>query len=410
MIEISRAKLGFNIDSPSSQRITSQPPLSLYIHLPWCIKKCPYCDFNSHEMRSVVAQSNDLDAALQARYLSALEADLQSSLPLIWGRVVHSIFIGGGTPSLFTAQAIDQLLTSVRTHVRLSADAEITMEANPGSFEQARFEGFSKAGVNRLSIGVQSFNDAKLKALGRVHDAAQAFKAIAVAQRYYKTFNIDLMYGLPSQTMGQLRADLEQALACKPPHLSYYQLTMEPNTLFAAKPPPLPPEDDLADMQALIEAQTSAAGFGHYEISAYAQPNQQARHNLNYWQFGDYLGIGAGAHGKLTFHDGIRRYARYKHPTAYMNEAIKGNACETETLLDPKDLPFEFMLNVLRLSDGVPTTHFVERTGLPLAAVNRAMLKACAKGLLDPNPAVIKATPLGLTFLNDLQEIFLPEE
>jgi putative oxygen-independent coproporphyrinogen III oxidase len=387
------------------QSIKSSPSLGLYIHLPWCIKKCPYCDFNSHEH----SNGADLGADVEARYISALKADLEASVAQVWGRVVHTVFIGGGTPSLFSVRGIDEILALVRSHLRLAADAEITMEANPGTFEKVRFEGFAKAGVNRLSIGVQSFNDQRLKSLGRVHSSSQALQAIEVAQQHYKTFNIDLMYGLPGQSLEGLRSDLEQALKANSPHLSYYQLTLEPNTLFAAKPPLLPDEDLLANMQLLIEEQTQSAGFEHYEVSAYAKPGHRAQHNLNYWQFGDYLGIGAGAHGKLTFHDGIRRYARYKQPAAYMEKALAGDATEIETLLAPVDLPFEFMLNALRLSDGVASELFEERTGLSMATIGKALESACKRGLLDEHPARLKATPRGLLFLNDLQEIFLPE-
>jgi coproporphyrinogen III oxidase-like Fe-S oxidoreductase len=378
------------------QKITVSPPLGLYIHLPWCIKKCPYCDFNSHELKftsvqlagsapravipvTTIADSRQhglLSDELQAQYIAALQADLEQSVALVWGRVVHSIFIGGGTPSLFSEKSIDTILTMVRTHLRVSADAEITMEANPGTFEKNRFE---------------------------------ALAAIEVAHKRYPTFNIDLMYGLPEQTFEELALDFETANRLAPPHLSYYQLTLEPNTLFAAKPPLLPDDDTLADMQALIDNKTAAQGYEHYEISAYAKAGQRAKHNVNYWQFGDYLGIGAGAHGKLTFHDGIRRYAKFKHPATYMEKALANIANEIETLILPEDLPFEFMLNALRLSEGVATSSFEERTGLSLTTINSAMAKACKSGLLDEHPSRIKATPKGLLFLNDLQELFLPE-
>jgi putative oxygen-independent coproporphyrinogen III oxidase len=354
-------------------------------------------------------QPSGISDELQEQYIAALQADLEQSVALVWGRVVHSIFIGGGTPSLFSEKSIDRILTVVRTHLRVSADAEITMEANPGTFEKERFEGFARAGVNRLSIGVQSFNNQQLKELGRVHDARQALAAIEVAAKSYPTFNIDLMYGLPDQSFDELVLDFETANRLSPPHLSYYQLTLEPNTLFAAKPPKLPDDDTLAEMQTLIESKTAQSGYEHYEISAYAKPGQRSKHNLNYWQFGDYLGLGAGAHGKLTFHDGIRRFAKFKHPATYMQKSIAGSATELEQLIAPRDLPFEFMLNALRLSEGVDTSSFSERTGLSLAVLNQAMVKACAKGLLDEHPSRIKATPRGLLFLNDLQELFLPE-
>jgi putative oxygen-independent coproporphyrinogen III oxidase len=404
------------------QNITSSPSLGLYIHLPWCIKKCPYCDFNSHEVKAAIpilakgqprpislSQASMLGDDLQEQYIAALQADLEQSVALVWGRVVHSIFIGGGTPSLFSEKSIDRILTMVRTHLRVSADAEITMEANPGTFEKERFEGFARAGVNRLSIGVQSFNDAQLKKLGRVHDASHALAAIEVAAKRYLTFNIDLMYGLPEQSFDELALDFQTANQLAPPHLSYYQLTLEPNTLFAAKPPNLPDDDVLASMQELIESHTAQAGYEHYEISAYAKAGHRSKHNLNYWQFGDYLGLGAGAHGKLTFHDGIRRFVKFKHPTTYMQRSLAGNASEVEQLIAPEDLPFEFMLNALRLSEGVDSASFSERTGLSIAVLNQAMAKACKKGLLDEHPSRIKATPHGLLFLNDLQEMFLPE-
>jgi putative oxygen-independent coproporphyrinogen III oxidase len=389
------------------QQIKSSPPLALYIHLPWCIKKCPYCDFNSHEPKNSDARQG-LSVDLEAQYIAALKCDLESSVALVWGRVVHTVFIGGGTPSLFSEAGIDEILTMVRTYLRLAADAEITMEANPGTFEKERFKGFAKAGVNRLSIGVQSFNNDRLKALGRIHSANQALQAIDVAARDYKTFNIDLMYGLPGQSIEGLQSDLQTALSLQPPHLSYYQLTLEPNTLFAVKPPLLPDEDLLAQMQELIELSTQKHGFEHYEVSAYAQKGHEAKHNLNYWKFGDYLGIGAGAHGKLTFHDGIRRYAKFKQPAAYMQKSLAGNAVEIETLLEPGDLPFEFMLNALRLTSGVETHLFEERTGLSVTHLNKAITQACHKGLMDSHPSRLMATPRGLAFLNDLQALFLP--
>jgi putative oxygen-independent coproporphyrinogen III oxidase len=389
------------------QQIKSSPPLALYIHLPWCVKKCPYCDFNSHEPKKSDA-SQGLSSDLEEQYIAALKCDLESSVALVWGRVVHTVFIGGGTPSLFSEAGIDAILTMVRTYLRLAADAEITMEANPGTFEKERFKGFARAGVNRLSIGVQSFNNDRLRALGRIHSANQALQAIEVAARDYPTFNIDLMYGLPGQSIEGLHSDLQTALTLRPPHLSYYQLTLEPNTLFAVRPPLLPDEDVLAQMQDIIEQKTHGLGYEHYEISAYAQKGHIAKHNLNYWKFGDYLGIGAGAHGKLTFHDGIRRYAKFKQPASYMQKSLEGNAVEVETLLQPGDLPFEFMLNALRLTSGVETHLFEERTGLSVASLNKAMAQACEKGLMDPHPSRLMATPRGLAFLNDLQALFLP--
>jgi oxygen-independent coproporphyrinogen-3 oxidase len=293
--------------------------------------------------------------------------------------------------------------------LRLVPDAEITMEANPGTFERERFAGFRSAGVNRLSLGVQSFDDARLAAIGRVHDAEQARQAAQAAAEIFPTFNLDLMYALPGQGLAQVAADVAQALAFKPPHLSLYHLTLEPNTLFARFPPPLPDEDQAAEMQEAIEAQLADAGFEHYEVSAYARPGHRALHNLNYWTFGDYLGIGAGAHGKLSFHDRIVRQARFRHPRRYLEAAAAGNAVEVDRVLPLRDLPFEFMLNALRLVGGVPASLFEERTGQSLALMARSLEKAVAKGLLDPDPARLAATDLGLRFLNDLQELFLPD-
>ena len=386
---------------PSNPGLSQLPPLGVYVHLPWCLRKCPYCDFNSHE-----APAEGFD---EPAYLDALEADLDASLPLVWGRQVQTIFLGGGTPSLFSPEGIDRLLASLRARLRVVPDAEVTMEANPGTFERERFAGFRSAGVNRLSLGVQSFDDARLAAIGRVHDAAQARQAAAAAREIFPTFNLDLMYALPGQTLGQLADDLTQALAFEPPHLSLYHLTLEPNTLFARFPPPLPDEDQAAAMQDAIEAQLGAAGFEHYEVSAYARRGHRGQHNFNYWTFGDYLGIGAGAHGKLSFHDRIVRHARFRHPRRYLEAVAAGDAVEVERVLTVRDLPFEFMLNALRLVDGVPASLFEERTGQPLALVARTLEKAVRKGLLVADPAQLGATGLGLRFLNDLQELFLPD-
>jgi oxygen-independent coproporphyrinogen-3 oxidase len=388
---------------PGTLSLSSLPPLSLYVHLPWCLKKCPYCDFNSHELQSSVG--GELP---EKRYLDALCADLEHSLPLIWGRSVHSIFIGGGTPSLFSPVAIERLISDMRARLRLEADCEITLEANPGTFEKDRFRAFRAAGVTRLSVGVQSFNDAHLKALGRVHNRDQAIAAVEEARDAFDTFNLDLMYALPGQDAAGLAADLAQALAFEPPHLSYYHLTIEPNTLFASRPPPGLPDDDLAaDMQEQIEAATSAAGLAHYEVSAYARAGHRSRHNLNYWQFGDYLGIGAGAHGKLSFHDRIERTARFRHPTRYLEAALAGDAIETRQRLSSTELPFEFMLNALRLTEGVSAAQFAERTGLSMAAIAAPLARAVERGLLDTDPSLLRPSPLGTRFLNDLQQLFL---
>lgn len=378
------------------------PPLSLYVHLPWCLHKCPYCDFNSHEWRG-----GGSDALPETRYLDALQADLEAALPKVWGRGVSTVFIGGGTPSLFSPDAIDRLLTTIRTRLRLAPDAEVTMEANPGTFEAQRFAAYAQAGVTRLSIGAQSFRDDALRALGRVHDSRQARAAIEEAARSFASFNIDLMYALPGQTLAGLRADLESALSFDPPHLSLYHLTIEPNTLFAKRPPPLPDDDLSADMLELLEQAMGAAGFERYEVSAWARPGARCRHNLNYWEFGDYLGIGAGAHGKLSFHDRIVRESRFRHPERYMQAALGGGAIEEERIPGCDELPFEFMLNALRLTDGVPAAFFPERTGLPPAAIERECARAVERGLLDADPTRIRATPLGLRFLNDLLAMFL---
>jgi putative oxygen-independent coproporphyrinogen III oxidase len=381
------------------------PPLGLYIHLPWCLRKCPYCDFNSHEWRG---QDDALPAEVERRYIEALVADLESVLPSVWGRGVQTIFIGGGTPSLFSPDAIDALLAAVRARVRLAAQAEITLEANPGTFEAGRFAAFARAGVTRLSIGVQSFDDVSLRAIGRVHDGAQARAAVAEAARHFETFNIDLMYALPGQTLPMLERDLETALGFEPPHLSAYHLSLEPNTLFASRPPAdLPDDDAAADMQSLIEARLADAGLRRYEVSAFARPGHRCRHNLNYWEFGDYLGIGAGAHAKISSHAGIVRQARLRHPQRYLDAALGGAAVETERRVTASELPFEFMLNALRLVDGVPAAMFGERTGLSLSAIATPLRRALDAGLLDPDPAWLRASPRGLDFLNDLQALFL---
>jgi putative oxygen-independent coproporphyrinogen III oxidase len=378
------------------------PPLSLYVHLPWCLQKCPYCDFNSHQ-----APPSTLP---EARYLDALMADLESSLPLVWGRKVHTIFIGGGTPSLFSPASIDRLLADIRARLPLEAGCEITLEANPGTFEADRFKGFREAGVNRLSIGVQSFDDAKLKALGRVHNSDQARAAIEEARVAFDTFNIDLMYALPGQSMLDLQSDVNQALAFKPPHLSLYHLTVEPNTRFATHPPrDLPDEDTAFDMlDHLIEAATKS-GLSRYEISAYALPGHQCQHNLNYWQFGDYLGIGAGAHGKLSFPDRIVRQVRWREPATYMDKALAGEACSNEAPVPLDARAFEYMLNALRLTGGFELARFHERTGLTVTAIAKAMDQAEAKGLIQRDLHWVRPTPLGIDFLSDLQALFLAD-
>jgi len=385
---------------PGTLRLGALPPLSLYVHLPWCLKKCPYCDFNSHEWRGG-------DAPPEGRYLDALRADLESALPLVWGRRVHSIFIGGGTPSLFSPQSIDRLLADIRARLPLEPGCEVTLEANPGTFERDRFRGFRAAGVTRLSVGVQSFDDAMLKSIGRVHDGGQARAALEEAKAAFETFNLDLMYALPAQTLPMLQADLDTALSYAPPHLSIYHLTLEPNTYFASHPPVLPDDETASDMLDLITTRTVQAGLQRYEVSAFAKPGHRCRHNLNYWQFGDYLGIGAGAHGKLSFPHRVVRQVRWREPVAYMRYALEGNAVSNEHEVGRGQLPFEFMLNALRLKDGFDLSMFTERTGLALTAIQRALESAEAKGLLQRDLQRAWPTVLGFDFLNDLQTLFL---
>ena len=386
--------------APGVLNLTALPPLALYVHYPWCVRKCPYCDFNSHEAGGTLPESD---------YLDALRADLETALPLIWGRKIYTVFIGGGTPSLLSAAGLDRLMSDIRTLLPLDGAAEITMEANPGTFEADRFRAYRDSGVNRLSIGIQSFNGAHLAALGRIHDASEAHRAVEIAQRTFDNFNLDLMYALPGQTLDAARADVATAIATGAPHLSLYHLTLEPNTVFAKYPPSLPDDDSSADMQDMLEPATSAAGYGHYEISAFAQPGRQARHNLNYWQFGDYLGIGAGAHSKISFPHRILRQARYKQPASYMAQAIAGNAVQQEAEIGRGELGFEFMLNALRLTDGFSPNLFGERTGLPLNTVERALNLAEEKGLLLRDHRNVRPTELGRRFLNDLQQLFLAD-
>ena len=397
---------------PGTLALATLPPLSLYIHLPWCLKKCPYCDFNSHEWRGTSAgqMGADESALPQARYLDALCADLEASLPFVWGRRIHSIFIGGGTPSLFSPEAIDRLIADVRARLPLEAACEITLEANPGTFERDRVRGYRAAGVTRLSIGVQSFDDAKLQALGRVHDAAQAMAAVEEARAAFETFNIDLMYALPGQTFEALDADLATALAFEPPHLSSYHLTIEANTFFAKHPPVLPPDDLAFDMLDRIEQRTREVAMDRYEVSAYARDGHRCLHNLNYWQFGDYLGIGAGAHSKLSFAHRVTRQTRFRDPGRYMTEALGGGAIAQDLEVARGELPFEFMLNALRLREGFELSRFAERTGLPLGAIARPLETAEAKGLIERDLQRVRPTRLGFDFLNDLQALFLPSD
>src|SRR5664280_92865 len=385
-----------------SLTLEALPPLSLYVHIPWCLKKCPYCDFNSHAVRGPLGELP------QRRYVDALIADLEASLPLVWGRRIHTIFIGGGTPSLFEPAEIERLIAAIRARLPLEPGCEITLEANPGSFERDRFRAFRAAGVTRLSIGVQSFDDASLVALGRVHDSAQARAAIEEAALAFETFNVDLMYALPGQTLAGCAADLATALSFEPPHLSVYQLTLEPNTFFATHPPPALPDDDLASsMLDLITERTTGRGLERYEVSAYALPAHRARHNLNYWEFGDYLGIGAGAHGKLSFAHRVVRQVRLRDPAAYLAGADAGAALASESEVARADLAFEFMLNALRLRGGFEIARFGERTGLPLSAIDKPLDEAERRGLLARDLQRVVPTELGFDFLNDLLELFL---
>ena len=385
---------------PGALNLAALPPLALYVHWPWCVRKCPYCDFNSHESKEPIPEE---------AYLDALRADLEQSLPLIWGRKIHTVFIGGGTPSLMSAAGLDRLMSDIRTLLPLDLDAEITMEANPGTFEAEKFKSFRASGINRLSIGIQSFNSRHLQALGRIHDAEEAIRAVGIAQANFDNFNLDLMYALPGQTLAEAQADIDMALSFSPPHLSLYHLTMEPNTVFAKYPPELPGDDESADIQDMIAERTAAADYDHYEVSAYAKPGHRARHNLNYWQFGDYLGIGAGAHSKLSFPHRVLRQARYKQPASFMEAASKGNAVAEEHEIARADMGFEFMLNALRLTEGFDPNLFGERTGMPINAIEKALNAAEAKGLIYRDFRVIRPTELGQRFLNDLQEMFLAE-
>jgi len=405
---MSESIIQFKLNKPNKLvSLLSLPPLTLYVHFPWCSKKCPYCDFNSHAVTNNGSHQTNFDEAL---YLKALCADLEASLPLIWGRRIHAIFIGGGTPSLLSAAGLDQLLADIRARLPMDADIEITMEANPGSVEVQQFKAYQASGVNRLSLGIQSFNDQHLKALGRIHQADEARQAIRIAQQTFLRVNIDLMYGLPEQTTQQAMQDLKEALSFETGHISLYHLTLEPNTLFASFPPPLPDEDTTFEMQEILHQLLHQADYDRYEISAFAKKNQRCQHNLNYWKFGDYLGIGAGAHGKISFPDKIIRTIKERHPQSYMQSVFSpAKAMLEERQIDGHELPFEFMLNALRLIEGVPSADFLDRTGIDLSAIQKDLQVAVQKGLLTDSLTQIQATPLGLQFLNDLQEIFLPD-
>jgi oxygen-independent coproporphyrinogen-3 oxidase len=374
------------------------PPLSLYIHIPWCVRKCPYCDFNSHQAQGDFPEQE---------YVATLVRDLESALPLIWGRKVYSVFFGGGTPSLLSGESVTEILRQVRMLLPLDINAEITLEANPGTVEAARFAAYHEAGVNRLSLGIQSFNDTHLQAIGRIHSADEAKQAIHIARQYFDNINLDLMYALPRQTLAEALQDVQTALSFSPQHLSCYHLTLEPNTLFHCNPPVLPDDDASSDMQQTIEELLAERGFQHYETSAFSLPKHRSRHNLNYWQFGDYLGIGAGAHSKLSFPDKVIRQVRYKQPQEYIQQVAKGLPIQEQNEVQLVELAFEFMMNALRLNEGFDSVLFQERTSLSLLSIRRELEQAERRGLLFRNHQRIAPTPLGQRFLNDLLEIFL---
>ncbi len=389
-------------------KITALPPLSLYIHIPWCLKKCPYCDFNSHEIKGEGGQ------APEDEYVAALIRDLESALPNVWGRSVASIFFGGGTPSLFSAGSIDKILTAVRMLLPMELYAEVTMEANPGTFEAQKFADFRAAGINRLSVGIQSFNAQHLQALGRVHDDREAHKAVEIALLNFDNINLDLMYALPGQTLADARTDIEAACASGVQHISAYHLTLEPNTLFHRYPPSLPDDELSAEMQVMIEQLTTDKGYINYETSAFAQPGKMAQHNLNYWLFGDYVGIGAGAHSKISFSDKIIRQMRYKQPKEYLTKTVDASMSsapqiQTNHELSCADRGFEFMMNALRLTEGFEIQTFYERTGLPITVIQKQLDEAEERMLIVSDYRRITPTVIGRRFLNDLLQIFLPE-
>jgi putative oxygen-independent coproporphyrinogen III oxidase len=390
----------------ASLQFSALPPLSLYIHIPWCLRKCPYCDFNSHEVRG---RDNTDGEIPEQQYVAALMADFEQTLPRVWGRRISSVFFGGGTPSLLSGAAVDAILAGVRARLPLNPDAEITLEANPGTVEAGRFRDYRAAGVNRLSLGIQSFNPRHLKALGRIHDDTQARRAIDIAREHFDNFNLDVMYGLPQQSLDDALADIETALTFKPPHLSAYHLTLEPNTYFHRYPPKLPDDDTSADMQARIEALLAAHGYDHYETSAFALPGTRCQHNLNYWLFGDYIGIGAGAHGKISFPDRVVREARYRQPQQFMTQAFAGNAVQESHDVGGADIGFEFMMNALRLNGGFEVRLFVERAGVPLSRVLKPLAAAEQRGLITRDHQRIAPTLTGRRFLNELLQLFLPE-
>jgi oxygen-independent coproporphyrinogen-3 oxidase len=381
-------------------RLATLPPLTLYVHIPWCLKKCPYCDFNSHEARGELPEK---------AYVDAVIADLEAAVPGVWGRRVHAIFVGGGTPSLFSPEAIDRLLAAARTLLPVESDAEVTLEANPGTFEQAKFRAFREAGVNRLSVGIQSFDDGRLEAIGRVHGGEEARRAARIAVETFERVNLDLMYALPGQDAAGALADVTEALSFGPEHLSAYHLTIEPNTYFHRHPPAVPDEDESAAIEEAVEAELARSGYEHYETSAYAKPGARSRHNVNYWRFGDYLGVGAGAHSKLSFPDRIVREVRYRQPKAYQEVALGGRAIQASHEVPASELPFEFAMNALRLADGFALALFTERTGLSPAVLEAPLARAEALGLVERDAFSVRPTPRGRRFLNDLLGLFVPE-
>ena len=387
----------------SALKFSALPPLSLYIHVPWCLKKCPYCDFNSHEVKSAGTEIPEQN------YIAALIADFEQTLPRVWGRRISTVFFGGGTPSLLSGATVDDILAAVRARLPLTPDAEITLEANPGTVEASRFRDYRAAGVNRLSLGIQSFNPQHLKALGRIHDDTQARRAIDIAREHFDNFNLDVMYGLPQQSIKQALADIETALTFKPPHLSAYHLTLEPNTYFHRYPPKLPDDDTSAEMQIEIEALLASHGYDNYETSAFARPGARCKHNLNYWLFGDYVGIGAGAHGKISFPDRVLREVRYRQPKQFMEKAIAGNAVQESHEVSATDIGFEFMMNALRLTGGFEVSLFAERAGVPLTRLLRALEDAERRGFITRDHQRVSPTLQGRRFLNELLQTFLPD-
>ncbi len=390
----------------SALKFSALPPLSLYIHIPWCLRKCPYCDFNSHEVKGADDAKGEIP---EQNYIAALIADFEQTLPRVWGRRISTVFFGGGTPSLLSGSAVDEILAAVRARLPLTPDAEITLEANPGTVEATRFRDYRAAGVNRLSLGIQSFNPQHLKALGRIHDDTQARRAIDIAREHFDNFNLDVMYGLPQQSIKEALADIETALTFKPPHLSAYHLTLEPNTYFHRYPPKLPDDDTSAEMQIEIEALLAAHGYDNYETSAFARPGARCKHNLNYWLFGDYVGIGAGAHGKISFPDRVLREVRYRQPKQFMENAIAGNAVQESHEVSAADIGFEFMMNALRLTGGFEVSLVAERAGMPLTKLLRPLEDAEQRGFITRDHQRISPTLRGRRFLNELLQTFLPD-